>query len=79
MDWTSIGLEKLTFFKKDLIMCIFELKYISWKKKKKFVFKQLNLILMNHFPLILGVYTRETKEVFEFISKLISQAKRKCK
>ena len=34
---------------------------------------------MKYFPLILGVYTRETKEVFEFISKLISQAKRKCK
>lgn len=28
---------------------------------------------------IVGVYSRETKEVFDFISKLISQAKKKCK
>ena len=25
-----------------------------------------------------GVYTRDSKEVFDFISKLISQSKRKC-
>ena len=34
MDWTSVGLEKITYFKKDLIICIFVLKYISWKKVK---------------------------------------------
>ena len=54
-----------------------------------YIFCTINMLINDHinikyhfdylYFILLGAYTRESKEVFEFVNKLITQAKRKCK